>query len=1069
MLEKSKRLMSLFIGIVCLSLGFQVAPVKAQHTSFVNPMIGTNKSDQFSMWGNYGGTYPGAVVPWGMVQLSPETSTRPAESGYYYDDSSILYFTCHSHNSGYPNGSCGRMKISFWPTQHVTAELQKKGRAFSHENEQAEAGFYRVMLDGNDQLELTTTPHNGFYRYHSKASQTTLLITDAGKIQWKDSCTLVGENKHTIIRFNRPIRRYAIQQDTVRIFFTQTDTQKGLELWLSFSKNSFLKSQENADAEVTQWDFDAIRRQAADRWEHELHVIQVEGKDNNEKTKFYTALYHAFLMPSIVSDVHDTLQRHEIYSPWDTFRSLHPMLSLLKPQRQLAMTRDIINRYVREGAIPKGPMTGFHMISILLDSWLKGTIQASPQLLLEMCEHHVQQYQNLPTVRAYLEKGYVDAQLELSVSITAELAYNDWLLSRLATLAGDTEKAASYEQRAYNYQHLLDATTGFMLPRKGNQFLRTAGELGYQESNRWTGSFFVPHNVQDLINRYGGDQRFASHLARAFDEGRILFDNEPVFHYPYLFTWASRPDLTTQYVHQILQKQYLNTPGGITGNDDLGSMSSWYVLSAIGLFPACPGSGEYLLSVPLFDRISFPVDQQNQQGQHTMTIRKKGVEKEGVTPTVWMNGKKLNRWFVTYQELKECRELVYDFTQPNTDLDKLDKPFSLTRSSFHFQLNATTNDCEMLSGEIRTLPFSVRNQGETGLFVAQLKEDNQVIAEKRLFIEKEEMVHDTLEFTCYAEGEHLLTFGHQTFTAKVKDAHAQAPFTCVQLNAPSLCHRADSLPIEVTIQNRSGRSRSGQLPILVNQIEQEQLKVSLAAGARKTYRVSLPKQSVGMKKISVLGKTQQIKVYNHPQEACILDLHYQQSPTTSATDYSGFGNHAQAFGNVVWGDKFVETNHQAYLSLPQSKSLMSPNQQVTLLTWIAPQEKPHGHADFFTKGDYCCFKMENARSLVFFIGGWGRGECNAKVPADWYQHWHLIAGVCTGPTLQIYIDGELKQEITVSGQLEANEAPWNVGRNAEIPYSRFWKARFSRTRIYGAALKATDIRQIFDQEKQEYR
>ena len=1055
------NLINRFFYILSFLLSFNYLTSTAQNAQWVNPFIGTGKSIQFSMWGNYGGTYPGAVSPWGVVQLTPETSKRPMEMGYYYEDSTILFFSCHSHLSGYPNGSRGKLQISFWPTYEVSDRMLRNGRPFSHADEIARPGYYSVTLDGKDRVEMTTTPHNGFYRYHSSSPETTMIIADGRKLNVVDSLTIQCDSKHTIIRLSRPMKSFSFSNDTARIRFTQADTQNGLNIWLSVSDASFERSLDNARNEIKEWDFDKIRKGTYQNWGKELKSIQVQGKSTDEKIKFYTALYHSSLLPCIVSDTNEPKNSYWLFSPWDTFRSLHPMLSLLKPEKQLEMMNYLMETYKETGKLPKGPMTGFHIIPILLDSWVKGNINATPAEILKASEELIEKYNKEKALVAYREKGFVEAQIELSVSITSELAYNDWALSQLAHLAGESEKSELYKERAYNYQKLLDANTGFMLPRDGDQFLRKSGELGFQESNRWTGSFFVPHNVQDLINRNGGEQVFAERLAKAFDEGKILFDNEPVFHYPYLFTWAGRPDLTVKYVHQILQKEYQQAPGGITGNDDLGSMSSWYVLSAIGLYPACPGSGEYLLSTPLFDRISFPFN------GHQLTIIKKGDAPKGSVPSIWIDGKKLNRWYLTHQELAACHTIVYDGTQPLTQFEELEKPYSLTHEKPDFKSKISHPAYkEMESGTLNYIPFQVTNQGETGLFVADLKEGNQVIATKHIQVEKGATLTDSLSFTCYQKGKYILTFNDRPLYVTVKkNKSLKQPFGCLDIEAPSLLSAKDSVTINLTIQNQSEKYRQEQISILVDNQTVDYLSISLESGESKCYTIHLSPMSVGMKEISVLGKKHLIKIFDKPQQACILSLDYGKRQNGKAFDESGFGNHATGHGNLIWKENYVQTGEKAFLSLPFSKSLMTCNQSITLLTWIAPQEKPQGHADFFTKGEYGCLKMEGRNNLVFFIGGWGRGVCDVKVPEDWYNQWHLIAGICTGPTIQLYIDGELKQEIAVAGQLQANEAPWNIGRNAEIPYSRFWDARMARTRIYGVALSEREIKEIFDNEK----
>lgn len=186
------------------------------------------------------------------------------------------------------------------------------------------------------------------------------------------------------------------------------------------------------------------------------------------------------------------------------------------------------------------------------------------------------------------------------------------------------------------------------------------------------------------------------------------------------------------------------------------------------------------------------------------------------------------------------------------------------------------------------------------------------------------------------------------------------------------------------------------------------------------------------------------------------------------TDNSGFENHAQGHGALHWEKYSVETGEQAYLTLPASESLMTTYSQLTLLAWIAPQHPVAGYVDFFTKGDYTVLKMEGPEDLVFFAGGWGRGVCQVKVPSDWYGRWHLVAGVCTGEFLRLYIDGKLLQEIPVQGKLSATEVNWNIGRNAEMPFSRFSVMKHAYTRIYGAALTNQEIEEIYRSECKQF-
>ena len=1048
--------------LALLFLTYGPMGLSAQNAQWVNPFIGTDKSCEFSKWGNYGGTFPGAVAPWGMLQLTPETSRRPAEMGYYYSDPTILYFSCHSHSSGYPNGSNGRLHLSFWPSDCLEMKHLEQGRPFQHKDETARPGYYAVHFENKDYIEMTATAHSGLFRYQSDASKTTLMIAQGGKLTVKDNRTLHASLEHAIVSFDKPMSHYTLRNDTAFIEFQRKDTRRGLQVQVSVSANSFEKSEENAVHEIANRTFEEVCQQTYTLWDQELNCIQVEGGTLTDKINFYTALYHACLQPCLVSDANTDRTAYGLFSPWDTFRSLHPMLTLLKPERQQSMVDFVLRNYQHTGKLPKGPMTGFHILPILLDSYVKGTANTNAEALLEASETWLESYKDNQMLQLYRTYGFIPADQERSVSITSELAYNDWVMSRMAHLAGNKEKASAYAQRSLNYQHLFDAATGYLLPRKENEFLLNCGELGYQESDRWTASYFIPHNIQDLINRSGGDERFIQRLAEAFDQGKIIFDNEPVFHYPYLFTYGGRPDLTTHYVHQILHTNYSNAPGGITGNDDLGSMSSWYVLSAIGLFPICPGSDEYLLTEPLFDRISFSI------GGKTFTIQKRGHHSGESVPCILLDGKELNRWFLTHQELVDAKSLVYDNTRPVRDFSKLHKPYSLTQGQPQFQVDVQTPKWKKIpAGQLQQIVFTVKNEGEGGLYLAQLKEQEKIIAEKAVAVEANQSLSDTLSFTLYKEGSRQLNLSDHSFNVTVNGStNLQQALTCHQIQAPSLVPFKEKYEVAFFLQNRSGKICQQVLPVFLNDSCYSKLTISLEPGEQKEYTLVISDREPGIQKLRILNAVHLTKVYATPQDACLLSLDYDPHHIKTVPDLSGFNNDGTCHGNLRWGKGYMQTDEQAYLTLPSSKSLMTATSKLTLLTWIAPQKyQPDlGYADFFTKGDYINLKMEGPHTLVFFAGGWGRGMCQVKVPEDWYKQWHLVAGVCTGETLQLYIDGKLMQEIKVKGKLENTEVPWNIGRNAETPFSRFWDMKIAKTRIYGTALTDKDILNIYKKE-----
>lgn len=1059
-----------YIVLLILSLT-GLCPLGGQNAQFVNPFIGTGKCDVPTLWGNYGGTFPGAVAPWGMIQLSPETSVRPSEVGYYYEDTAVRSFSCLQHLSGYPNGSAGRLHVIFWPEKIQTLPSDFVGRPFSHVSEQAEPGYYGVSFENGDRVEMAAATRAGLFRYTSSEARTTVVVLDGKALEVTDRQTVRAGYMHAVIRFQKPFDSYEMKGDTAFFHFSGSQTKEGLLMTVSASASSYEGSEKNRKAEVPDWAFDRLRRQTYEAWNRELACVDVQTDRLDDKQQFYTALYHSFLFPNLLSDV-DEVPAYGNFSPWDTFRTLHPLLSLLKPERQRAMIASLLDQYDRDQTFPVVAMTGLHFIPVLVDAFMKGATDTDPQRMWAAMEAYQLPERNLPFRPDYVQQGFIRASLEKSVSITTEYAYDDWALGRFAGLIG--RDGSDFLRMSLNYRHLFDAESQFLLPREGDRFLRNAGELGFQESNKWTASYFVPHNVNDLIHLLGGDSCFVARLQEGFDTERIHFDNEPVFHYPYLFTWAGRPDLTVRYVHQILRQSYRNTPGGLPGNDDLGAMSSWYVFSSLGVYPACPGSGEYLLAEPLFDAVQLYCA----DGKTLSITKDKSFFSAGRLPTVRLGGEAVSRWFVSHQEWMEKETIGFDASGESSadtlvpDFRSFERPYSVTDGAPAFKVqpeNLTAG--KMTSGTVNSLPFTVENRGADGSFVAELVADGRVIASKHLLLASGEEVKDTLRFTLYREGRQTVSFAEKEYVIQVSDSlWRTTPLVCRSIAVPMLVAVGDSLSGTFVCKNVTGKRLTQTLPVWLDGQLLCAEELTLEPGEERTVGFPLSVATSGFHRLRVLDQEKQIKGYTHALETCLLDLDYARREGTRVPDQSGFGNDGTACGPLQWSGNYVQTTQQAYITFPPSESLMKTGKTLTLLTWIAPQKpiERQAYADFFTKGDYTLMKMEGPNSLVFFAGGWGRGMCEIPVPADWYTAWHQIAGVCTGHSLKIYLDGRLQQEIAVAGELEETEVPWNIGRNAEMPFSRFSDMRFGRSRIYGAALSDTDIRQLYDEERGDF-
>jgi len=664
---------------------------------FVNPFVGTR---------DMGHTYPGATVPFGMVQLSPETDVQPMFlwdgsynrdtyrycSGYQYGDSTITGFS-HTHFSGTGHSDLGDLLIMpsvgplrLEPGAAGTAGSGYRSR-FDHGGEHAEPGYYSVHLDDYGILaELTASDRVGFHRYTFPATDSARIILDLtrdiygfeGKDVWAfmrvENDSLVTGFRQTTgwartrtvyfaIRFSRPFRCYGHRKydraaykgfyrrfDETRDFpemagreiraWFEFGTKQGeqLKIKAGLSPVSTEGALRNLDAEVPHWDFDRVRREAREKWNRELSKIAVETMTPEEMIIFYTALYHTMLSPIIYEDVDgrymgldrnvhssDEFTNYTIFSLWDTFRALHPLFNLIQTSRTDDMVRSMMahQRQSVHGMLPVWShyanenwcMIGYHSVSVIADALVKGTTGVDPADALAACVR-TSTVPYFDAIGSYMRLGYVpEDETSNSVSKTLEFAYDDWCIAQVAGLAGDDGRRGEYMKRSSGFSRLYDETTGFMRPRYGDGTwkigfdpLDTHGQ-GFIEGNAWTYSLFVPHDVEGMIEMMGGEKRLTGRLDSMFTMelpdryierteditrdgiiGNYVHGNEPGHHIPYLYNWTSSPWKTQERVRMILDTMYGPGEDGLCGNDDAGQMSAWYVLSALGFYPVCPGS-----------------------------------------------------------------------------------------------------------------------------------------------------------------------------------------------------------------------------------------------------------------------------------------------------------------------------------------------------------------------------------------------------------------------------------------------------------------------------------------------
>jgi predicted alpha-1,2-mannosidase len=711
------------------------------NTNYVNTFIGT---------GGHGHTFPGATTPHGMVQLSPDTRTIgwDACGGYHYSDSSIIGFS-HTHLSGTGISDLGDflfMPISGNPNINPgTAENPDSGyrSRFSHAGEKAEPGFYSVKLkDYNIQVELTATARAGFHRYTFNEPEQKSVIIDLSHNIYPDRNP---QHKFRIIsdteiegfkgsggwavdqqiwfhaKFNRPFT-CVFYDNGKEVNATDSVKSKNLKAILTFNINDgneiltkvgissvdYKGAKNNIETEIPGWDFDAIKNSAHLNWEKELSKINVEGGSEDEKTIFYTALYHTLISPYLFSDVDGRYRGmdkkiynsngkniYTVFSLWDTFRAFHPLLTITDPDLNNDFIQSLIDKYDQGGILPKwelngnytGTMIGSHSISVIADAYMKGIrnfdVGKAYDAMVKSMSYDTTgilfpsksvKAKLVPMAKYYNETiGYIPSNLEnASVSKALEYAYNDWCIAQMAKELGKKEDYDNFLKRSKKYKEYFDANSGFMRgknldgswrepfdPRFSNH-----GKDDYTEGNAFQWTWFVPHDVDGLINLMGGKNQFIANLDTLFSTsseltgeevssditgliGQYAHGNEPSHHISHLYNFVNQPWKTQQLTDQIMSELYFNDSNGLAGNEDCGQMSAWYVLNAMGFYSVCPGEPIYSIGRPIFDKVEITLPNGNQ----FKIIAKNNSSKNVYVQSAILNGKVMDKPFFNHCEI----------------------------------------------------------------------------------------------------------------------------------------------------------------------------------------------------------------------------------------------------------------------------------------------------------------------------------------------------------------------------------------------------------------------------------
>ena len=728
----TKKLTILLLALAALGC----SPRSADPVDYVNPFIGT---------GFHGHTYPGATTPFGMVQLSPDTRAGnwDACAGYHYSDTTIDGFS-HTHLSG--TGCADLADILFHPTTREIVihdgECVLQPYFFSHDDERASCGYYAVTLpDVNIGVELTAAPRTGVHRYTFAGKGPRRVIVDLLHTVTEekiDLCELRRTAPYELAgmrrtqgwvpdqyvffaaRFSEPFADVQLLGDKQAVLTFAPDVRT-LTIAVGLSSVSVENARMNSLAEVPELDFDAVHARAVGQWRKALGDIVVEGGSRDEMTNFYTAQYHTKLTPNLmnqtVARMPEGKSYYSTFSLWDTFRAWNPLQTLVDTALVNDMIRSMLDMYDSTGELPiwplasgeTGTMIGYHAVSVIADAYLKGIRGYDADKALEAMIRSSNI--NKKGSDYYTAQGYIPSNIKReSVSCTLEYAYDDWAIARMAQAMGRDDVFGEYARRALNYVNVFDGSICFFRGRQsdGNwsaPFEEFATGRDYTEATPWHYRFFVPHDVNGLIQLFGSRETFIREMDRLFtlesDEmqldvsdvtglmGQYAHGNEPSHHMAYLYNYVGQPWKTQELTRRLLHEMYAPTPEGIIGNEDCGQMSAWYVFSSLGFYPVCPGSNEFALTAPQFPKAVVRL-----ANGRTLTVTADNPRRSVYIASVTLDGKPIDRNYITYDELMQGGELHFAL-RPRPDYergtDDAAAPHSLTR------------------GEVVSIPYTTQN------------------------------------------------------------------------------------------------------------------------------------------------------------------------------------------------------------------------------------------------------------------------------------------------------------------------------------------------------------------------
>ncbi|HZK65108.1 MAG TPA: glycoside hydrolase domain-containing protein, partial [Puia sp.] len=699
---------------------------------------------------------------------------------------------------------------------------------------------------------------------------------------------------------------------------------------------------------------------------------------------------------------------------------------------------------------------GNHSIPILVDSYLKGIKNLDSTLMYEAMKKSIVQGPFVQEDMVLYQQGFIPYPHSESVTRTVEYTYDDWALARFADqVMHDQTLSKQLMQRSRNYRNLFNPDELCLLPRKDNTFYHGTGNAGYKEGDQWVYTYFLPHHQRDLINLLGGDEHFIKGLDSARADKRIVFDNETLLHAPYLLNSTAYPYKTQQWVHDIMHNRYGNSPGGLPGNDDLGAMSSWFVWSALGLFPVCPGNPVYAIGTPLFREATLSLP----EGKKWRIVSANNSGENYYVKSIAVNGESFHEKWLPHATLVQGGEILYNMdSQPDKEKipgfipGETDSVLQVSLSGFSVREHRVKPDAPFW------IRFTLHNEGATGTTIVKLHINDSLVIQKNCFIQHHTTTQDSISCRLYAYGRNRLKIEglpSRELTV-VRPAHpVKAVPQVTGLQATPVIRKGSRIYYNYIVKNTGGDKQKFIIPALLNGKPVLRDTVVLNAGdSCKRIHAIAPDLKQGLYALQVMNTTTKIRICAIAADAIVLDIPDEIHFTEKAKDVSGFGN-----------DGFP-SDEGNYTSLPHTASLDSNGTTLTLMAWIYDPGDKRKLTDLLAKGDNHVLQLKGSAGLSFFAGGWGRGDCTVALPGDWRNQWHHIAGVCTGTDLRLYIDGALKGTTPLEEVVNLNVAAgWSIGGNEEFPLDRSFDGKMKGVKIFTALLDEAAIKAIYQKEK----